>query len=190
VKTHRVRRPRTKGKVERMVDYVKDNFLNGRSFVDVDDLNAQGLHWLATVANVRTHATTQRRPLDLLAEEKLTPYGEIRPYQIADRGVRKVDSSGFVRWGGSRYSVPPSNTGKEVLIEQGDNQVKIRCEDLILAEHPKADKPGKCIADPEHIQELWRLSLARSSAPRRHWEVTFEQTVETARLASYEEVTQ
>src|SRR5699024_9374727 len=32
VKTHQVRRPRTKGKVERMVDYLKDNFLNGRSF--------------------------------------------------------------------------------------------------------------------------------------------------------------
>ena len=30
-KTHRVRRPRTKGKVERMVYYVKDNFLNGRA---------------------------------------------------------------------------------------------------------------------------------------------------------------
>src|SRR5262249_20470342 len=91
VKTHQVRRPRTKGKVERMVDYVKDNFLNGRSFVDVDDLNAQGLNWLATVANVRTHATTGRRPIDLLAEEGLTQYGEIRPYQISDRDVRKVD---------------------------------------------------------------------------------------------------
>ena len=32
VKTHRIRRPRTKGKVERMVHYVKDAFLNERSF--------------------------------------------------------------------------------------------------------------------------------------------------------------
>jgi transposase len=190
VKTHRVRRPRTKGKVERMVDYVKDNFLNGRSFVDVDDLNSQGLHWLATVANVRTHATTGRRPVDLLAEEKLSPYGEIRPYQITDRGVRKVDSSGFVRWGGSRYSVPPSNTGKVVLIEQGDNQVKIKCDDLIVAEHPRADRPGKCVADPEHIQELWKLSLTRPVVPQRRWEVTFQQTVKTAPLATYEEVAQ
>jgi len=35
IKTHRVRRPRTKGKVERMVHYVKDAFLNGRSFGDL-----------------------------------------------------------------------------------------------------------------------------------------------------------
>ncbi len=30
--------PRMKGKVERMVRYLKDNFLNGRSFSDMGDL--------------------------------------------------------------------------------------------------------------------------------------------------------
>ena len=39
VKTHLPYRPRTKGKVERSVDYGKDNFLNGRSFADFADLN-------------------------------------------------------------------------------------------------------------------------------------------------------
>ena len=40
-KVCRPRRPQTKGKVERLVDYVKDNFLPGRHFTDVDDLNRQ-----------------------------------------------------------------------------------------------------------------------------------------------------
>ena len=44
IRTHRVRRPRTKGKVERMVEYVKDNFLNGRSFADLAELNAHTRH--------------------------------------------------------------------------------------------------------------------------------------------------
>src|SRR5207237_4119775 len=38
VKTHRPYRPRTKGKVERMVEFLKDNFLNGRTFASFDDL--------------------------------------------------------------------------------------------------------------------------------------------------------
>jgi transposase len=47
IKSHQPYRPRTKGKVDgRSVDYVKDNFLNGRSFADFADLNAQALHWL------------------------------------------------------------------------------------------------------------------------------------------------
>jgi transposase len=55
IKTHRVRRPRTKGKVERMVHYVKDNFLNGRTFADMADLNTQARHWLMYTANARVH---------------------------------------------------------------------------------------------------------------------------------------
>src|SRR5581483_1832853 len=45
IKTHQVRRPRTKGKVERMVDYLKDNFLKGRRFAGFDDLVGQGRLW-------------------------------------------------------------------------------------------------------------------------------------------------
>ena len=188
VKTHRVRRPRTKGKVERMVNYIKDNFLNGRSFVDVEDLNAQGLHWLATVANVRLHGTTGKRPIDLLAEEKLTEMSSIGPYQITDKGARKVDTSGFVRWRGSRYSVPPSQTGKLVLIEQGEQKVTIKCDDLILAEHAPSGKRDSTIACPEHIEELWKLSLLQPAPPQRHWDVTFQEDVAVMPLNAYEEV--
>lgn len=56
IKTHQVRRPRTKGKVERAVHFVEDNFLAGRSFVDLGDLNAQRLPWL-DAANGRIHGT-------------------------------------------------------------------------------------------------------------------------------------
>jgi len=41
-----------------MVHYVKDAFLNGRTFIDLADLNAQALHWLNHTANTRIHSTT------------------------------------------------------------------------------------------------------------------------------------
>ncbi|HET7010008.1 MAG TPA: IS21 family transposase [Anaerolineales bacterium] len=56
-------RAQTKGKVERPIRYVRQSFLYGREFAGDADLNAQALHWLATVANVRIHATTQEQPL-------------------------------------------------------------------------------------------------------------------------------
>ena len=61
--------PRAKGKVERVIQYIKRCFLEGRSFVDLDDLNAQLRLWLATVANVRIHGTTKERPVDRLAAD-------------------------------------------------------------------------------------------------------------------------
>ena len=38
------------------------SFLYGRAFSGDADLNAQVLHWLATVANVRDHGTTHEPP--------------------------------------------------------------------------------------------------------------------------------
>jgi transposase len=55
-------RAQTKGKVERPVAYMRDNFVYGREFLGDGDLNAQCLHWLETTANVRQHGTTKEAP--------------------------------------------------------------------------------------------------------------------------------
>jgi transposase len=74
-------RPQTKGKVERMIGYVKDAGLVGRTFLDLPDMNAQLLTWLESEANVREHATTGERPVDRLALEGLTPYAAAKPWR-------------------------------------------------------------------------------------------------------------
>jgi len=56
-------RAQTKGKVERPIRYLRENFLYGRTFLSDADLNAQAEHWLATTANPRVHGTTQVVPL-------------------------------------------------------------------------------------------------------------------------------
>ena len=53
-------RGKTKGKVERPFSYIRRDFFLGRSFRNLEDLNAQLIDWLGTVANVRVHGTTQR----------------------------------------------------------------------------------------------------------------------------------
>lgn len=76
-------RAQTKGKVERPIRYVRQSFLYGRSFAGDADLNAQALHWLATVANVRIHATTKEQPLVRFERDEralLHPLAA-RPYQ-------------------------------------------------------------------------------------------------------------
>jgi hypothetical protein len=187
-KTHRPYWPRTKGKVERNVDYVKDNFLNGRNFVDFDDLNGQGLHWLDSVANVRIHGTTGKRPIDLLPFENLVPRVSQPVYQIARRATRQVDSESFVHFDRSRYSVPPENVGKTVLVAQCGQRIQIRSNDLVIAEHQVADKPGSYVADAGHIAQLWKLTLRRQPPPPPAWNLTFDQSVATHSLKIYQEV--
>ena len=73
-----------KGRVERAVGYVKGNFLSGQELPDFAALNPAMRVWLETVANVRLHRETQRRPVDLWAEERahLQPVNP-RRYDVA-----------------------------------------------------------------------------------------------------------
>jgi len=187
IKTHRVRRPRTKGKIERMVDYLKDNFLNGRTFADHADMNAQAVRWLNTVANVRVHGTTHERPIDLLAKEELTAFSSVVPYVIIERADRKVDVEGFVAFGRSRYSVDPDFVGRRVLVTAFDGHIVVRAKNLVIAEHDQAVKPGSSIAKPEHLEKMWKVSTALPAAAGvPHWTQVWQDTVAVTDLTVYE----
>ena len=70
-------RPQTKGKVERAVRYIRDSFLEGECFSDLSDMQSSLLAWLDNVANQRIHATTKRRPIELLLDEDLHDFKEV-----------------------------------------------------------------------------------------------------------------
>lgn len=83
VRACRPYRAKTKGKVERPIRYVRDNFFYGRHFLNDDDLDAQLERWLCNVANVRVHRTTKEKPLERFERDEravLTPL-ESRPYR-------------------------------------------------------------------------------------------------------------
>lgn len=81
-------RPQTKGKVERMVRYVRDNFYRPLATklsaadlnLDVETANMEVLQWLDTVANQRLHDTIKEKPADKLIQER--PYLQNLPPKL------------------------------------------------------------------------------------------------------------
>jgi len=187
-KTHRPYRPRTKGKVERAVDYVKDNFLTGRTFHGLSDLNAQSRHWLAETANVRIHGTTGRRPVDLVAQETLTPLSSIAAYRYLDPVARTVSWESMVHFQGSRYSVPPEYAGQTVYVAASGGQIMVRAGDLIIAEHRQAAEAGQSIVEKDHLAELWKITQQQVQVPEARWRINFQDSVERMPLERFEEV--
>jgi hypothetical protein len=59
-----------KGRVENGVGYVKKNFLAGCEFIDFSAVQPAAQLWVDTVADVRVHGATQRRPVDMFEEER------------------------------------------------------------------------------------------------------------------------
>lgn len=81
-------RPQTKGKVERMVRYVRDNFyrplatkLNESDLIlDIETANIELQQWLDGVANQRVHDTIKEKPADKLNQER--PYLQNLPPKL------------------------------------------------------------------------------------------------------------
>lgn len=140
-------------------------------------------------ANTRIHATTGKRPLDLWLQEKLTAVLSVARYQLADLVPRQAGFDGFVRFERSRYSLPPEYAGQTVLIGHQERKIVIRSQDMIVAEHLPAPKAGAIIADPLHLEALWKLSLRNTKTPPPRWQLTFDPQVQTTPLADYQETT-
>jgi transposase len=145
----RVRRPQTKGKVERPFYYLETNLLNGRSFRGLDHLNEVTAWWLREVADVRIHRETRRRPIDLYAEERahLLPL-PAHPYEVAEVIYRSVNPEGHVLYLQNFYSVPWHYIGR------------------IL---PVRVTPSELIVYGPHLEEIARHALyPRSVTGQKH----------------------
>ncbi len=170
--------PRTKGKVERGIDYVKRSFLEGRSFSDLADLNAQLRAWLADVANVRMHGTVKERPVDRLRMD-LAAMGAVSSdsYPSLERHNRLADHDGMISFRGVRYSVDPRiirSRRTQVEVREGaDGILRAYHDGRLVAQHRLMSSGSPPQEDPRHAalrRELAarpeRRSSRRGKSPR------------------------
>jgi len=121
-----------KGKVERAIGYLRQNFWPLRDFIDLHDVNRQVRQWLSEVANLRTHSETRERPLDRFKPEALRPLPVI-PYDYRDSSEATVQKDLRLRFDGNRYCVPHRYVGRRLTIKADAGNVTIynRGEDVV-----------------------------------------------------------
>lgn len=189
IKTCKPYRPRTKGKVERLINYFKGNFLPGKSFTSLADANTQAKEWMSNVANNRLHSTTGVRPCELLAKETLLNHSAIKTFNLIRCVERKVSVEAFVNFQGNKYSTPPEEVSKIVSVEHLGEKIKIYSKDRLIVEHPYTSEKGKTIAKDEHIAQMWKLTMLQKSGKELPKEIhKFEEKVKEMPLSAYEEV--
>jgi transposase len=134
------RHPFTKGKVERLIGFVKGNFLAGRRFYNVTDLNEQALEWCERQAG-RYHRATDCVPSKEHADRCAGSIREIdRTPELAMYLCprRSISFDGFVSYEGRRFGVPYWYAGKTCRVSREGDYVHIYAEDLAreIAVHP------------------------------------------------------
>jgi transposase len=159
-------RPRTKGKVENGVKYVKRNALAGRRFSSWEDLNGWLERWSVEVADVRIHGTTHERPIDRFAHEQLTPLRTRPPYRYERVQMRQVANDALVTVAAARYSVPVQYVGKTVSVHESAGHYEIFHQERLIARHPKAARHS-VVMEPAHYAGLLRTEGKSQVTPPR-----------------------
>ena len=144
-------RGQTKGKVERTVQYVRDNFMIGIKYSSLFDLNNQAMNWNIKVNN-RIHSTTGRVPNEMLPSENLSPI--LREYIIDRINVRKVEKDCLISYGGNKYSVPSEYARKYVTVIALDNMLAAYFEGKQIALHKLSYTKNSMNVNKDHYINL------------------------------------
>jgi len=144
-------RGQTKGKVERTVQFVRDNFMVGVKYNSLDDLNGQALAWCNKV-NGKVHATTGEVPFERLAKEGLNPLK--REYIIDKINLRRVQKDCLISYAGNQYSVPAEYIGHDVAVVALDNMLAAYHEGKQIAIHRISYQKKDMVVNAHHYRRL------------------------------------
>ena len=151
--------PQSKGKVENVVKFVKNNFLYGREYYDIDILQAQLLGWLERTGNGMPHTTIRKIPSQewIIEKEHLSPWVSVHilPAYI----MRYVRLDNTFSYQGNFYSVPQGTFKKDtmVMIWLKEDELHIHDEQRnFLCKHPVAQSKGNKIINTDHKRDKSR----------------------------------
>jgi transposase len=143
-------RPKTKGRVERIVRFARERFFAGREIADLSQTNLEALQWLRERANTRVHRITRERPCDRFEIERaaLAPLHE---YDVVLEQTRIADAYGLVNVKGVRYSVPAMHARKPAIVQVRVDSLRILIDGEIVAQHGYPAPGVRLVQDPKHL---------------------------------------
>jgi len=145
-----------KGKVERQIQYLRHAFFAARTFVDVEDLNAQFRRWRDDVAHQRPHPEQRDRSVaQVLAEElpRLLPL----PAHPFETDVMRTVVSGktpYVRFDRNSYSIPHTHVRRPLTLLASATTVRVVTGTDEIARHARSYDTGQVIEQEAHIAGL------------------------------------
>jgi len=147
--------PPSKGRVEAVVKYFKNNFARHRKFMEPDLWNDDFLAWLTRTGNARMHGTTKKIPAEVFLQEKLF----LKPVPCTRKMLtpivtRQVHKDNTIFYKGCRYTLPLGSfrPGRQVRLEEENNVLKIfdDIDPVLLAEHPVSLEKGRLVRNNNH----------------------------------------
>lgn len=145
-----------KGRVERAIRYVRDNFIPARTFCSFDDINRQADQWCNTIAVERNwpedrgHTVAEALERDRKALRALPEVG----FPCHEHREVRVGKTPYVRFDLNDYSIPHTHVRRTLVVVADLDRVRILDGPDVIATHERSLDRGRQIEDPTHIKAL------------------------------------
>lgn len=151
-----VYRGNEKGRVERAIRYIRDNFFAGRSYKSLADLNQQALTWCETQASNRPcpedkSASVHKVFLDEQARLISLPDN---PYPCNEVETVNIGKTPYARFDLNDYSVPHTHVRQALTVHATLDFVSILDGVTVIAKHVRSYDKAMQIECDEHIKTL------------------------------------
>ena len=146
-----------KGRVERAIRYIRDNFFAGRQWQTLEELNAQADAWCQGVsADRRCPENTELLVREAFLEEQplLLPLPD-NPFDTRERVEVRARKTPYIRFDLNDYSIPHPQVQKALSVQADLSTVRILDGDALIAEHARCFGKGEQIEQEAHINALW-----------------------------------
>jgi transposase len=145
-----------KGRVERIIRYIRDNFFAAREYQSLRDLNQQAAAWSGTYAMDRPCPEDRDKSIrEVFAEEqsRLIALPE-QAYPCDEREEVRVPKTPYVRFDLNDYSVPADQVRKILTVNATLDTVSILDGANVVASHARSFDKGAQIELQAHLDDL------------------------------------
>jgi hypothetical protein len=151
--------PNEKGRVERAIRDVRDNFFAARDFGSVEDLNDQARAWCLEIARERRVPDARELRVEEAFLEEMPKMIERAPddFPVEERVQVRVGKTPYVRFDKNDYSVPHTHVQRHLTLIATDERVRIvdpEAATELLADHTRSFDRDQRIEQPGHLRAL------------------------------------
>lgn len=152
-----VARGNEKGRVERAIRYIRDNFFAARHFQTLEELNQQADQWCQGVSGERrcpenTELTVQEA---FHQEQPRLLRLPDNPFDTRERTQVMARKTPYIRFDWNDYSIPHQHVQKPLTVIADLKRLCILDGEHVIAEHRRSFDKGRQIEDESHINALW-----------------------------------
>lgn len=151
-----VRHATGKPHVERNVQYVRENFFRGETWLDLAHVQRAALRWCTEVAGQRIHGTTRQRPLvvfETAERPALQPLVRAR-FDPPEWAECTVHGDHHIQFRQALYSVPTRHIGKTLWVRGDRALVRIYWQGEVLKTYPRQPPGGRWTDYADYPEEL------------------------------------